>query len=141
MLNLLDYLNIFKKLITVHSVGPKSALAIMSCLTTPDLILAIISGDSKAISKAPGVGSKSAQKIILELKDKFDNDDVLASTGINSENYTNINSSNTNVSDAIETLVALGYNKSQASKAVGNIEIKDEYDAGEIVSLALKVIR
>lgn len=134
-------LNIFKKLITVNSVGPKSALAIMSCLTTSDLILAIISGDSKAISKAPGVGSKSAQKIILELKDKFDNDDVLASTGINTETYSNVNSSNTNVSDAIETLVALGYNKSQATKAVGNIEIKDDYDAGEIVSLALKVIR
>ena len=68
-------LNIFKKLITVNSVGPKSALAIMSTLTTSDLITAIISGDSKAISKAPGVGSKSAQKIILELKDKFDTED------------------------------------------------------------------
>ena len=133
-------LNIFKKLITVNSVGPKSALAIMSTLTTSDLIMAIISGDSKAISKAPGVGSKSAQKIILELKDKFDNDDILGTaagftTGGKTES---VNS--TVVNDAVETLVALGYGKSQALKAVSAVEVKEEYEAGDIVSLALKNI-
>ena len=133
-------LNIFKKLITVNSVGPKSALAIMSTLTTSDLIMAIISGDSKAISKAPGVGSKSAQKIILELKDKFDNDDILGTaagftTGGKTES---VNS--TVVNDAVETLVALGYGKSQALKAVSAVEVKEDYEAGDIVSLALKNI-
>lgn len=132
-------LNIFKKLITVNSVGPKSALAIMSTLTTSDLIMAIISGDSKAISKAPGVGSKSAQKIILELKDKFDNDDILGTaagypTGKSESNNSAV------VNDAVETLVALGYGKSQALKAVSSVEIKEEYEAGDIVSLALKNI-
>lgn len=132
-------LNIFKKLITVNSVGPKSALSIMSTLTTSDLITAIISGDSKAISKAPGVGSKSAQKIILELKDKFDNEDILGTAaGFNSASGNSVNSSAVN--DAIETLVALGYGKSQALKSVSAVEIKDDYEAGDIVSLALKNI-
>lgn len=132
-------LNIFKKLITVNSVGPKSALAIMSTLTTSDLIMAIISGDSKAISKAPGVGSKSAQKIILELKDKFDNDDILGTAAGYSTGKSESNNSAV-VNDAVETLVALGYGKSQALKAVSSVEIKEEYEAGDIVSLALKNI-
>lgn len=134
-------LNIFKKLITVNSVGPKSALAIMSTLTTSDLIMAIISGDSKAISKAPGVGSKSAQKIILELKDKFDNEDILGTAAGFSDGGAQASANNSAVNDAVETLVALGYGKSQALKAVSSVEIKDSYEAGDIVSLALKNIK
>lgn len=133
-------LNIFKKLITVNSVGPKSALAIMSTLTTSDLIMAIISGDSKAISKAPGVGSKSAQKIILELKDKFDNEDILGTAAGFSDGGAQASANNSAVNDAVETLVALGYGKSQSLKAVSSVEIKDSYEAGDIVSLALKII-
>lgn len=133
-------LNIFKKLITVNSVGPKSALSIMSTLTTSDLITAIISGDSKAISKAPGVGSKSAQKIILELKDKFDTEDILGTAARFSDGSNQSSAGNSAINDAIETLVTLGYGKSQALKAVSSVEIKDSYEAGDIVSLALKII-
>lgn len=133
-------LNIFKKLITVNSVGPKSALSIMSTLTTSDLITAIISGDSKAISKAPGVGSKSAQKIILELKDKFDTEDILGTAAGFSDGSNQSSAGNSAINDAIETLVTLGYGKSQALKAVSSVEIKDSYEAGDIVSLALKII-
>ena len=103
--------------------------------------MAIISGDSKAISKAPGVGSKSAQKIILELKDKFDNEDILGTAAGFSDGGAQASANNSAVNDAVETLVALGYGKSQALKAVSSVEIKDSYEAGDIVSLALKNIK
>lgn len=132
-------LDIFKKLITVNSVGPKSALSIMSTLTSESLVLAIISGDAKSIAKSPGVGAKSAQKIILELKDKFDNDNILSMVG--GDSVINIgDGGNKNVSDAIETLVVLGYSHQIASKAVSKVTFSEDTDAGTIVSEALKHI-
>ena len=131
-----DDLSIFKKLITVNSVGPKSALAIMSTLTTESLILAIISGDAKSIAKSPGVGAKSAQKIILELKDKFDSDSILSVVG--GGESISVDTNNKNATDAIETLVVLGYSHAVAAKAVSKVEYSADTDAGSIVSEALK---
>lgn len=139
-------LEVFKKLINVNSVGPKSALAIMSTLTTESLIMAILSGDAKAISKSPGVGLKSAQKIILELKDKLDSDEILAGvtaeiSGEGAGTFITSASLTPAKADAIETLVALGFNKSQATSAVGKVDASDDLDAGEIASLAMKYLR
>ena len=135
-----DDLWIFKKLITVNGIGPKGALGILSVMSADDLRFAIIAGDSKAISKAPGIGAKSAERIILDLKDKitFEPDSI----GQNDTAVTSVNSANSDVkNEAIEAMTALGYSPSEALKAVKQIAITDDMDAGAILKAALKVIR
>ena len=135
-----DDLWIFKKLITVNGIGPKGALGILSAMTADDLRFAIIAGDSKAIAKAPGIGAKSAERIILDLKDKitFEPDSL-------SENDMSVSSSgsidSTAKNEAIEAMSALGYSPAEALKAVKQIEITPDMDAGAILKAALKVIR
>lgn len=135
-----DDLWIFKKLITVNGIGPKGALGILSVMRADDLRFAIIAGDSKAISKAPGIGAKSAERIILDLKDKItlepdriDQNDTIATSA------DPVNSDARN--EAIEAMTALGYSPSEALKAVKQITITDDMDAGAILKAALKVIR
>ena len=135
-----DDLWIFKKLITVNGIGPKGALGILSVMSADDLRFAIIAGDSKAISKAPGIGAKSAERIILDLKDKItlepdriDQNDTIATSA------DSINSDARN--EAIEAMTALGYSPSEALKAVKQITVTDDMDAGAILKAALKVIR
>ncbi len=135
-----DDLWIFKKLITVNGIGPKGALGILSVISADDLRFAIIAGDSKAISKAPGIGAKSAERIILDLKDKItlepdriDQNDTIATSA------DSVNSDARN--EAIEAMTALGYSPSEALKAVKQITVTDDMDAGAILKAALKVIR
>ena len=134
-----DDLEIYKKLIAVNGIGPKGALSILSAMSADDLRLAIISGDAKAISKAPGVGNKSAERIILELKDKialklsYEEDTDFIPAGELSEGGTAKN-------EAIEALVSLGYTPTEAVKAVKQLEITEEMDSGLILKQALKVI-
>lgn len=135
-----DDLWIFKKLITVNGIGPKGALGILSVMSADDLRFAIIAGDSKAISKAPGIGAKSAERIILDLKDKItfepdridQNDTIVTSAD-------SVNSDARN--EAIEAMTALGYSPSESLKAVKQIKVTDDMDAGAILKAALKVIR
>lgn len=135
-----DDLWIFKKLITVNGIGPKGALGILSVMSADDLRFAIIAGDSKTISKAPGIGAKSAERIILDLKDKItlepdriDQNDTIATSA------DSVNSDARN--EAIEAMTALGYSPSEALKAVKQITVTDDMDAGAILKAALKVIR
>ena len=135
-----DDLWIFKKLITVNGIGPKGALGILSVMSADDLRFAIIAGDSKAISKAPGIGAKSAERIILDLKDKItlepdriDQNDTIATSA------DSVNSDARN--EAIEAMTALGYSPSEALKAVKQITVTDDMDAGAILKAALKVIQ
>lgn len=135
-----DDLWIFKKLITVNGIGPKGALGILSVMSADDLRFAIIAGDSRAISKAPGIGAKSAERIILDLKDKItlepdriDQNDTIAT----SADLVNSDARN----EAIEAMTALGYSPSEALKAVKQITVTDDMDAGAILKAALKVIR
>lgn len=126
-------LQIFKLLIGVSGVGPKGGLAILSTCPGDSLSLAIISDDAKAISKAPGIGAKTAQKIIIELKDKIDFEDMIATKD---SNTTTIN--NGVVSDAIEALTSLGYSQSMAYQAVKNIKNVEDMDVEDILKAALK---
>ena len=135
-----DDLWIFKKLITVNGIGPKGALGSLSVISADELRFAIIAGDSKAISKAPGIGAKSAERIILDLKDKItlepdriDQNDTIATSA------DSVNSDARN--EAIEAMTALGYSPSEALKAVKQITVTDDMDAGAILKAALKVIR
>lgn len=127
-------LEMFKKLISVSGVGPKGGLAILSALPENNLQMAIISGDAKAISKAQGIGAKTAQRIIIELKDKIDLEEMLE---VSSED---ISSDNSIQSDAIDALIALGYSKTESFNAVKKISVDENMDVEDILKLALKNI-
>lgn len=128
-----EELELFKKIISVSGVGPKGGLAIASALPGEQLQMAIISGDAKAISKAQGIGAKTAQRIIIELKDKIDLEDMIHTPG-------NDDISNSVQSDAVDALVALGYSKGDAFSAVKKIEITENMDVEEVLKKALKNI-
>lgn len=132
-----DDLEIYKKLIAVNGIGPKGALNILSAMSADDLRFAILSGDSKAISKAPGIGSKSAERIILELKDKIHiagEESSACSLALNS--LVNNDAQN----EAIEALTALGYSPAEALKAIKQLTITEDMDSGAILKQALRVI-
>ena len=133
-----DDLEIYKKLIAVNGIGPKGALSILSAMSADDLRFAILSGDAKAISKAPGIGNKSAERIILELRDKVH----LASDAISSEQIPGADAQTGSEAknEALEALVSLGYSPSEALKAMKQIAITDDMDAGAVLKQALKII-
>lgn len=129
-----DDLNVFKLLITVSGIGPKGALAVLSTLTPDDLRFAVLAGDAKAISKAPGVGNKTAQRLIIELKDKLKIEDVISDI----PSQTTAVSSNPGIkSEAIEALVALGYTQSDAYRAVSSVT-QEADTVEELLKLSLK---
>lgn len=132
-----DDLWIFKKLITVNGIGPKGALGILSAMSADDLRFAIIAGDSKAIAKAPGIGAKSAERIILDLKDKIDLEPMMTKEPVVSTGQL-LNSDAKN--EAIEAMTALGYSASEAVKAVKQLTITDDMDSGMILKEALKIL-
>ena len=137
----MDELDVFKLLITVNGIGPTGALAILTIMTPNDLRFAVASEDVKLISKAPGVGSKTAQKVILELKDKLSIEDALMGDGhIANEGKLESVGTTRNITDAVEVLIALGYSQSQSLKAVKACDVTNDMDTEDIVKLALKCI-
>ena len=129
-----EELTAFKLLITVNGVGPKAAIAILSELTPQKLALAISSGDSKALTKAQGVGNKIAQRIALELKDKFSN--IPSGTADDTEIVQSVSSDTTD--EAVAALVTLGYSKSEAQSAVS--KVADSGSVEEIIKNSLKYL-
>ena len=132
-----DDLEVFSLLLGVSGIGPKGALAILSVMTTDDLRFAVLGDDAKAIAKAPGVGTKTAQRLILELKDKMSLEDAFEQkfekTGEPAENH-----AQGTKNEAVQALVALGYSSSEALRALNGIEITEETDVEEILKMALK---
>ena len=133
-------LEIFKKCITVSGIGPKGALSILSVMDADTLRYAISAGDKKAISKAPGVGPKMAERLILELKDKITYDDDLIDREIESTaGRSPLASSDVpQIKEAVEALVALGYGQTESLKAVSSIPDIESMDSGAILKAALK---
>lgn len=132
-----DDLRVFKLLIGVSGIGPKGALAILSVMTTDDLRFAVLGEDAKAIAKAPGVGAKTAQRLILELKDKLSLEEAFEKK-LEHTNETAENSAKGAKNEAIQALVALGYSSSEALKAIQGIEITENTDVEDILKAALK---
>jgi len=128
-----EELNLFKKLIGVSGVGPKGGLSIITACPGDSLQMAIISGDAKAISKAQGIGAKTAQRIIIELKDKIDLEEVISTNSGEAVADTEVKS------DVIEALIALGYSRTSAFNAVNKVD-KITDDVEELLKLALKNI-
>ncbi len=134
-----DDLTVFKLLITVSGIGPKGAIGILSTMTADELRFAILAGDAKTISKAPGIGAKTAGKVILDLKDKFHLEDRFEQRV--SHTTEQINSDLGTQREAIEALVALGYNATDALRAVKQIVITEDMTVEEILKQSLKGIR
>lgn len=130
-------LDIFKKCITVNGIGPKGALAILSVLDADSLRFAIMSGDAKAIAKAPGIGTKTAERLVLDLKDKIKIDDTLIQREVDMTAAGQSVDSDQK-KEAVEALVALGYGQTESIKAVNAIENIESMDAGAVLKAALK---
>ena len=132
-------LDMFGQLIAISGIGPKGALAILSTLSPDELRMAVLAGDVKAISAAQGIGAKTAQRVILELKDKISAEDLLGSAGY--KNTASVASNeNSASSEAVEALIALGYTGSQALRAVREVEIDDSMDSEAVLKAALKYL-
>ena len=131
-------IEMFRQLIGVNGVGPKSALGILSSLSPDVLRMAVISGDAKAISKAPGVGNKTAQRIILDLKDKVKSEDILDGIAEPAFGHTEISDVGEIGKEAVEALTALGYSASEASGVVKKVTITESMTAEDVLKAALK---
>ena len=136
-----EELDIFKQIIGVSGIGPKGALGILSTLTIDELKIAIMADDSKTIAKAPGIGGKTASKLILELRDKIDFDNPFGISGDMAED-TDYNSDSGVQNDAMDALIALGYSSSQALSAIKKAYAsnKDIGNTSELIKIALKNI-
>lgn len=136
-----DQLELFQKLITVNGIGPKGALAILSVMSADDLRFAIYSQDASAIAKAPGVGKKTAERVILDLKDKVKLDEIGGLPGQLSEaSGLAAGEFETARKDAVEALAALGYGAGEAAKAVSQVTVTEDMTAEEILKNALKFL-
>jgi Holliday junction DNA helicase RuvA len=122
----------FKLLLNISGVGPKAALSMLSSLSPQNMTLAIITGDEKTLCKAQGVGKKLAQRIILELKDKFKNYDFLSKDEVET-----IQANDS--MEAINALMSLGYTRQEAALAIKKVETEG-MEIEEIVKLALKAL-
>lgn len=141
-----DDLNVFKLLITVNGIGPKGALGILSTISPDDLRFAVLSDDVKAISKAPGIGAKTASKLILELKDKLKLEDAFEqkllnelegnSKKVKSEGTTSTIARKRN--EAIEALTVLGYSNTDAAKVVRSVPITEDMALEDILKICFK---
>lgn len=129
-------LDIFKLCITVNGIGPKGALAILSVMDADSLRFAIMTKNIKAISQAPGIGARTAERLILDLKDKIHVDDVLIGREVAETAVGNHISSQKQ--EAVEALVALGYGQTESIKAVNAISGIEDMDSGTVLKAALK---
>ncbi len=131
-----DELELFKKLITVNGIGPKGGLSILSVMSADELRFAIVSGDGAAIAKAPGIGEKTAERVILDLRDKVSLEDTL----IHKEMQVSAPGGQDNhaVNEAVEALTALGYSATDALQAVKKVPADDNMDVETLLKLALK---
>lgn len=138
-------LDMFRMLLSVNGIGAKAALSILSCLRLYDLRLAIISEDVKAIAKAPGVGPKTAKRVILDLKDKLKAEELLpgnvpGAADVAAEEQVPGISDQRAAREAVEALVALGYSLTEATRAVRQVSGAEEMNAEAILKASLKYL-
>lgn len=140
-----EALQIFKLLITVSGIGPKGAIGILSGISLDDLRFAVLAEDTKTISKIPGIGAKTAGKLVLELKDKFKLEDAVEAklahgeaAGADTGSAGRGNHAAVLREEAAQALAALGYSMTEALKVLRNVEVTDTTTVEELLKLGLK---
>ncbi len=135
-----DDLEMFRLLLNVNGIGPKAAMGVLAAITADELRFAVLSDDVKTISRAPGIGKKTAQKLILELKDKLKLEDAFEKKLDHQEE--NLSLTDTSLRDsrqeAVEALTALGYSSTNALRAVRQVSEETGDDVEAILKAALK---
>lgn len=132
-----EELEMFKLLLSINGVGAKAAMSLLSISSVTNLKYAIIIGDEKTITRAPGIGKKTAGRIILELKDKLKTTDLVES--VESEDMVEmIEDYSNNISEALAALISLGYTEKEAEKALGKVNKSESLE--NIIKDSLKVL-
>ena len=134
-----DDLDIFKLLINVNGIGPKGGQSILSVMSADELRFAIVSGDAKMIAKAPGIGAKTAQRVILDMKDKVSLEDAFAAEKESMQRGETAPLSDA-VREAVEALTALGYGSTEAVRAVKSVENASDLSVETLLKQALKYL-
>ncbi len=143
--NTLEELKMFELLINVSGVGAKTALAMLAVCEPSDFALAVISEDIKTLTQIPGIGAKSAQRIILELKDKLKKEqqiDIIKNEVSKNTNNTKLQEAIKNdnkISEAVQALQVLGYNKKEIEKAFDKLD-KAELTTEELIKKGLSIL-
>ncbi len=138
-----EALQIFKLLITVNGIGPKGALGILSGISLDDLRFAVLAEDTKTISKIPGIGAKTAGKLILELKDKFKLEDAIEAKLIHGETAGAGKAASGQQfaairEEAVQALAALGYSVTEAMKLLKAAEVTEDTKVEDLIKYGLK---
>lgn len=133
-----DDLEMFKLLITVNGIGPKGALGILSAITADEIRFAVLAEDSKTIAKAPGIGNKTASKLILELKDKFKLETAFEQKLTNQAEKREGSGVFGKREEAIQALTVLGITGAEAIKIVSQIDVTEDMTSEQILKLCLK---
>lgn len=135
-----EELNTFQILLGVNGIGPKAALSVLTTLSVEDLYYAVLSEDAKAIAKTPGIGPKGAKRMIVELKDKLNLEDL--GIGTDSEEDTSVveTGDQDQIADVMEALVALGYSNGEAYRAVHKVKNAQNMDTEQLMKEALKAM-
>jgi Holliday junction DNA helicase RuvA len=130
--------DMFLQLTSISGVGPRTALGLLGAMPLRDLNLAILLGDVNALSRAPGIGKKTAQRIALELKDKISQSSVSADQAVSGPAPVSTMGADA-VAEAIEALMALGYSSVEARNAVGQVQDQAEKPE-DLIRLALRAM-
>lgn len=133
-----DDLSVFKQLIGVNGIGPKGGLGVLSALSPDDLRFAVLANDVKAICAAPGIGKKTAEKLILELRDKLKLEDALEHIASGQDAPVGAEAHSQVQSEAVQALVALGYGSTEALRAVKKVEVEESMEVEDVLKQALK---
>lgn len=135
-----DSLSMFRLLITISGIGPKGALGVLSVMSVQDLRFAVLAGDAKAISRAPGIGAKTAQRIVMELKDKVSVGEAFGDAGTGGNLSSALSDADSSAkSDAVIALTELGFGSSDALRAVSKVDVTGK-SANQILKEALKAL-
>ena len=123
-----------------HGIGPKAALSVLSTMSVEDLYYAVFSEDAKSIAKTPGIGPKGAKRMIIELKDKLNLEDLESVSGAEEAAPQSSSTEGDSIADTVQALVALGYSNGEAYRAVHSVPEAEKLDAEQLLKEALKKV-
>ena len=133
-------LETFQILLGISGIGPKAALSVLSTMSVEDLYYAVFSEDAKSIAKTPGIGPKGAKRMIIELKDKLNLEDLESVSGAEEVAPQSSSTEGDSIADTVQALVALGYSNGEAYRAVHSVPEAEKLDAEQLLKEALKKV-